>query len=560
MKIISKNDFFGLNPSSNNIALYECNHCDSSFMSNAGNSINCPSCGKQSKKIKAISDLDLEKVEKTFQCLVCGSKLYSNLPDNSIDSFFHLFHCPECGSSVTADPDNVTEKYDEDEIEEMAQPQLLTDDTDESNGDPPDLYEDDNLTASDVEDTDEDNTMEIISNFNQRNNHLKIIEDCLKLYSKAFFATAFLKMSGLNNLSKSIKDFLKKEGELTIIAGQNFALTEPNALKKIRKLLKPYPKSKLFLAKAGSQNIIFHPKIYFFKNDKDACIITGSANITSGGLINNNEISLSQKFNKNDKIWDNINQYFKELLKPENVDEATLLVIKQYETYYEKQKQHNKVSEPIPTKTKTQLSFDYKNLLKYFNEYNNSEREKSYRRKLNNYREAKNILDEIEKTEKLTRTQFIPLLDQLVGSKDGSNLWHSRSLLRLRRKVYPYHKEFQNLINFIKINKNKPASFVFEGAKELVNDIYGASINYVTEIMITYNRIEFANINQNPIKVLIKEGGVSIKKTTTSYSGIDYEEYCELIKEISVKLGLKDMLEADRFFSDIYWKIKKDMK
>lgn len=400
--------------------------------------------------------------------------------------------------------------------------------------------------------------MEFISNFNERNNHLKIVKDCLKIYNKAFFATAFLKMSGLNNLYKAIKDFLKKGGELTIIAGQNFALTEPNALKKIRKLLKPYPKSKLFLAKADSQNIIFHPKIYFFLNDKNACIITGSANITSGGLINNNEISLSQKFNKNDKILGNINQYFRELLKPDNVDEATLLVIKQYETYYEKQKQHNKRSKPIPTKTKTQLSFDYKNLLKYFNEYNNSEREKSYKKKLNNYREAKNILDEIEKTEKLTKSKFIPLLDKLVGSKTENNLWHSGSLYRLRRSVYPFYKEFQNLIKFIKTNKDKPASFVFEGAKELVKGIDGASINYVTEIMMTYNRIEFANINQNPIKVLTKEGGVNIKKTTTSYSGIDYEEYCELIEEISVKLGLKDMLEADSFFNDIYWKIKNE--
>ena len=398
--------------------------------------------------------------------------------------------------------------------------------------------------------------MEIISNFNERNNHLKIIEDCLKSYNKAFFATAFLKMSGLNNLSKSIKKFLKNGGELTFVAGQNFALTESKALKEIRKILKPYPKSKLYLANANSQNSVFHPKLYLFQNNNSACIISGSANITNGGLVNNNEISLLQKCKISDEIWKSAKQYFQNILKPENIEEATLLVIKQYETFYEQQKQHNKRSKPIPTRSKTQKYFDYKNLLKFFNEFNNEEREQSYKNKLNNYREAKKILDKIVETQKLTKKEFIPLLDRLVGSKDENNLWHSGSLYRLRRYVYPHYKEFQNLVRFIKKNKSKSASFVFEGAKELVKEIDGASINYVTEIMMTYNKIEFANINQNPIKVLTKEGGVNIKKTTTSYSGIDYEEYCELIEEITVKLGLKDMLEADSFFNDIYWKIK----
>jgi hypothetical protein len=63
-------------------------------------------------------------------------------------------------------------------------------------------------------------------------------------------------------------------------------------------------------------------------------------------------------------------------------------------------------------------------------------------------------------------------------------------------------------------------------------------------------------MNKNPITVLRREGGVNIKASSSSYSGSDYKEYCNLIKEISLKLELQNMLEADSFFNEIYWKIK----
>lgn len=156
----------------------------------------------------------------------------------------------------------------------------------------------------------------------------------------------------------------------------------------------------------------------------------------------------------------------------------------------------------------------------------------------------------------MTQKQFEPLLDQLVGSKDDYNLWHSGSLYRLRRSVYPYYKEFRDLVRYIRDNKNKSTETVFENAKIKVNLIEGAAVNYITEIMMTYNNNDFANMNKNPLTVLREEGGVNLKAHSSSFKGVDYAEYCELIEEISTKLGLNDMLEADSFFNEIYWKIK----
>ncbi|MBY0534900.1 MAG: hypothetical protein K2P88_03540 [Chitinophagaceae bacterium] len=398
--------------------------------------------------------------------------------------------------------------------------------------------------------------MILITNHNESDNHLTTIIENLKFYDQLFIAVAFLKTSGVDLLTKPFKDFLKANGQLTLIAGQNFALTEPNALHELRNIFKSYPISKLYLAKASSPDSVFHPKMYLFKSDTHCCIISGSANITKGGLTSNKEISISIECLETDKIWADAKSYFDTLTNTENADEATLLVIKQYETFYEQQKQFNKKAKAIPSKSKTQLAFDYHNLTKHFNKFNNSQRLVNFKLKTDNYKQAKEILDQIADNPNLTQKQFEPLLDKLVGSADDLNLWHSGSLYRLRHSVYPYFKEFRELVKFIREHKDNRPGIVFDTAKEKVSLIKGAGINYVTEIMMTYNNKDFANMNKNPLTVLRKAGGVNIKATSSSFNGADFEEYCELIKEICSKLGLKNMLEVDSFFNEIYWRIK----
>ena len=394
--------------------------------------------------------------------------------------------------------------------------------------------------------------MKFLANIDKISNHLTTITENLKLYDQAYFAVAFLKVSGLNNLSKAINEFLKSGGQLTVIVGQNFALTEPKALHELRRLFQSHQTSSLYLAKADSINNIFHPKLYLFKSQNDCCVISGSANITQGGLIDNKETSIIADCNAKEKMWTDAKNYFDNLIKLENANEATLLVIKQYETYFEQQKQYNRKAKPILAKTKSQLAFDYANILKHFKKFNNLARQQILKEKLTNYQEAKKILDQIADNPRLTQKQFEPLLDRLVGSKEEQNLWHSGSLFRLRRSAYPYYNEFRDLVRYIRGNKNQSADIVFDNAKEKVKMIEGAAVNYITEIMMTYNNKDFANINSNPITVLKHEGGVNIKANSSSFKGIDYEEYCELVKEISSKLGLQKMLEADSFFNEIY--------
>lgn len=396
--------------------------------------------------------------------------------------------------------------------------------------------------------------MKFVTN-RKKESHLTVVLDNLKLFEEVYIAVAFLKVSGLNLLIQTISEVVKANHKVIIIAGQNFALTEPEALHTLRKLFKTSQTSKLYLAKTNHSRV-FHPKLYLFKNNKDCCVISGSANITSGGLLNNQESSLVLDCSDTETVWIEAKRYFESLLSNDNAEEATLLAIKKYETFYEEQKAHNKKSKPFPTKSKSQLAFDYDSLLNHFKKFDNKERQDEFQNKTRNYKKARKVLDEIADNPRLTQKQFEPLLDSLVGSKEDFNLWHSGSLFRLRRKVYPYFKEFRELVKYIRENKDETPSIVFNNAKSKVKGIEGASVNYITEIMMTYNYQDFANMNKNPITVLRREGGVNIKASSESFTGLDYEEYCELVCEISEKLGLKNMLEADSFFNEIYWTIK----
>lgn len=79
--------------------------------------------------------------------------------------------------------------------------------------------------------------MKILNNLNDAQSHINELCDCLKTFKKAYISVAFLKMSGLSLIIDTLKIFLSKNGELNIIAGQNFGLTDPEALTNLLNLL-----------------------------------------------------------------------------------------------------------------------------------------------------------------------------------------------------------------------------------------------------------------------------------------------------------------------------------
>jgi len=150
--------------------------------------------------------------------------------------------------------------------------------------------------------------MQLISN-QIRPFHGQTINRLIKKSDKIIICVAFLKLSGLNFILKELKH---KVGKCTFYIGTDYFLTEPIA---VRKLISQGH----LVFKIHKPHSTFHPKIYYFKQGNSISILTGSANMTGGGLETNFEISLLIETHTNSAIDKDLNP----LLKPSLIAQMT---------------------------------------------------------------------------------------------------------------------------------------------------------------------------------------------------------------------------------------------
>ncbi|HQA74233.1 phospholipase D-like domain-containing protein [Flavobacterium sp.] len=122
----------------------------------------------------------------------------------------------------------------------------------------------------------------------------KIINQELFNSKSTQIAVAFLKHSGIKIIEQSLKYSLDNGSKFEIIAGLDFKTTDPKSMLFFIDLKKKYPNLKFYCYGDKKQNrndIVFHPKIYLFENDKEKTSIVGSTNLTGGGLTSNFEVN-----------------------------------------------------------------------------------------------------------------------------------------------------------------------------------------------------------------------------------------------------------------------------
>ena len=135
-------------------------------------------------------------------------------------------------------------------------------------------------------------SVQIMSNLNYPIG--KVINQELQHSSQTQIAVAFLKYSGIKIIQESLSLSLEKGGSFELIAGLDFKTTDPIAMKFFLDLKRQNPKVKFYCYGDKGKNktdIVFHPKIYLFKNEKEHSSIIGSANLTGGGLTTNFEVN-----------------------------------------------------------------------------------------------------------------------------------------------------------------------------------------------------------------------------------------------------------------------------
>lgn len=135
-------------------------------------------------------------------------------------------------------------------------------------------------------------SIQIVSNTNYPVG--KIINQELQNSLETQIAVAFLKQSGVKTIENSLMMSLEKGGKFELIVGLDFKTTDPIAMKFFIDLHRQNKEVKFYCYgdKSNSKNdIVFHPKIYLFRNARESVSIIGSTNLTQGGLMTNFEVN-----------------------------------------------------------------------------------------------------------------------------------------------------------------------------------------------------------------------------------------------------------------------------
>jgi len=142
-------------------------------------------------------------------------------------------------------------------------------------------------------------SIQILSNINYPIGN--IINQELQNAQSARIAIAFLKLSGIKVIEKSLDQCLKNNGNVEIIAGLDFKTTDPLSMHYLIQLQKSTPNIKFYCygdKDVNKTNIVFHPKIYLFQGKRETTAIVGSTNLTHGGLMTNFEANVIFKETK----------------------------------------------------------------------------------------------------------------------------------------------------------------------------------------------------------------------------------------------------------------------
>ena len=135
-------------------------------------------------------------------------------------------------------------------------------------------------------------SVQILSNLNYPIG--KVINSELGNSIDTKISVAFLKMTGIKYIENALLQSLEKGASFEIIAGLDFKTTDPKAMMYFIQLSKENKNVHIYCYGDRDENktdIVFHPKIYLFKNAKQMSSVIGSSNMTVGGLESNFEVN-----------------------------------------------------------------------------------------------------------------------------------------------------------------------------------------------------------------------------------------------------------------------------
>jgi HKD family nuclease len=370
---------------------------------------------------------------------------------------------------------------------------------------------------------------QIISNHEQPT-HGRVIKRLLKQADEVIICAAFLKNSGLREIKESLPE------KCTCYIGTDYFLTEPAAL---RQLLDSGVK--LFLTKQVRG--AFHPKVYYMQNARQVDVVTGSANITGGGLETNLECSVlvtaivGSTLDKNFRaVFTHYERQSEQILSYEQ--------LRQYEADYKKYRQkHQQADRAFRRERNPQLVHPLPHVERRYRTYLNDGGAQRYEERQYRYGILRRRLDKLLSAMITSPQEFLIKYEPIAAD------FYSSDLLRGKTIYARGYRRIIEAVRFIKEHRNDGPRKVYAGARRIILPVTKYGVNAITEIMNVYNP-NFSIANGRAASSLgdlyRRQIGQPRKRQFDEHR---YLAYNNLIQHIRHCCNAKDLGQVDHFLS-----------
>ena len=159
----------------------------------------------------------------------------------------------------------------------------------------------------------------------------------LEQSSRVKIATAFAKGSGVRHIGESLKRVLDNGGEVTVIHGLDFHITDSSAIRMLHQISSSCDRFSHFAypQRGLASPRTFHPKLYLCEQAMTTCVIVGSSNLTRGGLSGNIEVNATIRGRNKDAPILQANQFFERMLAQPQVFRPDAEYVDEYEHLHE---------------------------------------------------------------------------------------------------------------------------------------------------------------------------------------------------------------------------------
>lgn len=403
--------------------------------------------------------------------------------------------------------------------------------------------------------------MQLIQN-KASNDHRAAVAHVLEGAEQISIAVAFLKDGGARIAGPLLEARLKQGAKIEAFIGTDFYITEPKALAHFLAIKKRFGTFELFLA--NGKTATFHPKSYVGRSVGQVRCLIGSANLTTGALTTNDEISILATVSPDQQLSSDLIVTFAGFRESGSFQELDDLVLGQYASRYkDAERLRRKLEKELEDNFAAQ--FDLRRLDDFFRQYrvDKSERSALAKRRTNREKALKvqqSIADlgNAPTISKEMKSVFVENLSNLISSKEPyQHLWHSGDIHRRGSEALNHPKKMIALFAAGRTAAKLAPELGYEQMRQLALGIPGVGVNMITEILCTFAPKRYAVFNGNTSGAL---GAIGIRAprspTVVTLSTERYTQLCAVIDALRRRIGGADFTDADAFLNWLYFKTK----